>query len=160
MRSLFAGLIAGLVIYLLSRAVGETPKQQAGRNWIEFSAGYKLLGVIFFPLSAFVTYAATQASPNQKTLAGLIALIFWIGTLYLAYEILFISLSYDETFIYHKSPLRGSRQIPMRAVMEIKYSPVTQTFILITDSHGNISVSPMANGTIALLESISAQLQQ
>jgi hypothetical protein len=146
-------------VYLLSRTVRETPRQQVGRNWVEYSTGYKFLSGAFFPLSAFVTYAATQASPDQKTLAGLISLAFWLGTIYLAYEIFFVSLSYDESFIYQKSPLRGSRKIPMNAVTDIHYSPLTQAFRLITDSHGDISVSPMANGAKALLEAIAAQIQ-
>jgi hypothetical protein len=156
-RPVLAGLVAGVVVYLLSRTARETPRQQFGRNWVEYSTGYKFLSGAFFPLSAFVTYGATQASPDQKTLAGLIALAFWAGTLYLAYEICFVSLSYDDTFIYHQSPLRGSRKIPMNAVTDMQYSPLTQAFRLITDSHGDISVSPMANGAKALLEAIAAQ---
>ena len=105
-------------------------------------------------------WPATQASPNQKTLAGLIALAFWLGTLYLAYEIFFVSLSYDETFIYHRTPLRVSRQIPRRAITGMRYSPVTQVIMLQTDGYGDVSVSEYANGAQALIEAIASQLQE
>lgn len=157
MRSILAGLVAGVAAYLLSRTVRETPEQHAGRNWVEFSTGHRFLSGAFFPLSAFLTYAATQASSDQKTLAVLIALAFWVGTIYLAYELFFVSLSYDDTFIYHKSPLRGSRRVPMNAVIDIQYSPWTQAFTLKTDGDGEVTVSPMANGAKALLEAIAAQ---
>jgi len=157
MTPLIAGLAAGVIMYLVSRTVRETPKQHANRYWVEYGSAYKTLVVAFFPLSAFVTYGATQASASQKTLAGLIALCFWVGTVYLAYEMFFVLLSYDEAFIYHRSPLRGARKIPMTAVTGIQYSPVTQAFTLITDSHGSVSVSPMANGARALLEVMALQ---
>jgi hypothetical protein len=158
MRSVLAGLVAALVVYALSRSVRATPKQHAGRNWIEYSTGYKFLSGLFFPLSAFVTYAATQASPDQKALAGLIALAFWFGTLYLAYEISFVSLSYDEAFIYHRTPLRGSRQIPRTAVVGMSYSPLTQAIVLNTDGYGDVSISEYANGAQALIEAIEIQI--
>lgn len=160
LRPLFAGLVAALIVYALSRSVRETPKHHAGRNWVEYGAGYRLLSGAFFPLSAFVTYAATQASPDQKTLAGIIALCFWLGTLYLAYEMFFVSLSYDETFIYHRTPLRGSRQIPRSAVIGVQYSPATQAITLKTDTHGDVSISEYANGAQAIVESIASQLQE
>lgn len=159
LRPLFAGFVAALIIYALSRSVRAAPKH-AGRNWIEYSAGYKFLSGLFFPLSAFVTYAATQASPDQKALAGLIALAFWFGTLYLAYEIFFVSLSYDEVFIYHRTPLRGARQIPRSAVIGMSYSPLTQAIVLNTDGYGGVSISEFANGARALLEAVGAQLQE
>ena len=152
--------MAALLVYVLSRSVRETPKQHAGRNWIEYGIGYKLLSAVFFPLSAFVTYAATQASSDQKLLAGVIALVFWLGTLYLAYELLFVSLSYDETFIYHRTPLRGSRQIPRTAITGMLYSPFTQAIMLKTEGYGDISISEFANGARALLETVSSQLQK
>ena len=160
MRPVIAGLVAALIVYALSRSVRETPKQHAGRNWIEYGTGYKFLSGAFFPLSAFVTYAATRASPDQKTLAGIIALGFWLGTLYLAYEIFFVSLSYDDTFIYYKSLLRASRQIPRSAVISMQYSPVTQAIMLRTNGYGDVSISEYANGARALLESVGAQLQE
>lgn len=159
MGPVFAGLAAALIVYALSRSVRETPVHHAGRNWIAYSTGYKFLSGVFFPLSAFVTYAAAQASPDQKTLAGIIALCFWLGTLYLAYEIFFVSLSYDEVFIYHRTPLRGSRQIPRSAVIGMHYSPATQAITLKTDGYGDLSISEYANGARALLEAIGTQLQ-
>jgi hypothetical protein len=154
-----SGLVAALVVYVLSRFVRREPNRRGSRHWVEYGAAYKLLSAAFFPLSAFVTYAALQASPDQKTIAGLIAIGFWIGTMYLAYEFFFVNLSYDDDFIYHQTPLRGQREIPWNSLNDVRYSPTMQSFTLVTDGYGNISVSPFANGSQALIERVSKQIE-
>jgi hypothetical protein len=158
--SVVAGAVAGVVVYALSRMVRDTAAQRADRLWVEYGPAYKLLSAAFFPVSAFVTYAATQASADQLTLAGIIATAFWLGTLYLAYEIFFVSLSYDQTHIYHRTPLLRQRRIPWSAVTDVRYSPFTQAFTLTTDDLDTISVSPQANGARALIERAVAQLDR
>jgi hypothetical protein len=154
---ILSGLVAGLVVYLLSKTVRSDPQSRENRYWVEYGPGYKILAGVFFPLSAFVTYAALQASPDQTMLALVIAGCFWLGTLYLAYEFFFVHLSYDDEFIYHQTPLRRARKIPWRAVKHMRYSPLTQAFSLITDGYGRVTISPMADGSRALIERVSGQ---
>lgn len=156
---IISGLTAALVVYLLSKTVREGPKQRGSRNWVAYGPSYKILSVAFFPLSAFVAYAALQAAPDQKSLALVIAASFGAGTLYLAYEFFFVRLSYDDHFIYHWTPLRRQRQIPWSAVKDLHYSSLTQTFSLKTDGLGDISVSPFADGSLALVERARIQLE-
>ncbi len=153
---ILSGLAAALVVYLLARGVRPDAQLREGRQWVEYGTGYRVLSAALFPLSAFVTYAALHSSLDQRVLALLIAGLFWLGTVYLAYEIFFVQLSYDDQFIYHQSPLRGRRQIPWDAVIGIDYSRVVQAFMVQTDGHGMISVSPMADGSQALIERVSA----
>ncbi len=154
---ILSGLVAALVVYLLSRAVRGIGKQRGSRYWVEYNTGYKILSAAFFPLSTFVTYAALQASPDQKTLALVIALSFWLGTLYLAYEFFLVHLSYDDELIYHQTWRR--RRIPWSALKAVRYSPLTQAFTLKTDGYGDISISPMADGSHALIERANAQIE-
>jgi hypothetical protein len=158
LRPLVAGLVAAGVVYLLSKAVRREAAQRDGRQSVEYGRGYRLLAAVAFPLSAFVTFAALQASPDQIILALIIASLFWIGTLYLTYEFFFVNLSYDDLFIYHQTPLRGKRQIPWDAVTDVHYSAFTHAFTVTTDGYGNISVSPMADGSQAFIERVRAHV--
>ncbi len=157
---LLSGLVAAGVVYLLSATVRRESRQHQGRHWVEYGRGSRLLAAIAFPFSAFVTYAALQSSPDQRILALTIAALFWLGTLYLAYEFFFVHLSYDEQFIYHQSLLRGRRQIPWESVTSISYSPLTQAFTIKTADDGTVSVSPMANGSQAFVERVSKLVSQ
>jgi hypothetical protein len=154
-----SGLVAALVVYLLSNAVKGEPEQRGSRNWVEYGVGYKSLSLAFFPASAFVTYAALQASPDQKTLALIIAALFWAATLYLAYEFFFVHLSYNDEFVYHRTPLRGQRRIPWNAVNDVRYSAATQSFTLKTYGYGDVSISPYTNGSKALVQRARARLE-
>lgn len=157
---LLSGLAAGLIAYGLSKTVRGRTEQRAGRQWVEYGVAYKALGVAFFPLSAFVSFAASQASPDQAALAGLISCLFWLGTAYLAFEFFFVKLSYDDIRIYHWTPLwRRPRKIPWDAVVDVRYSPVAQTFTLVTDGYGTVAVSPLTNGHQALLDRAIAQIE-
>lgn len=156
---ILSGLAAALVVILLARRVRPTPAQ-AGERWlVGYGPVYKVLSAAFFPLSAFVTYAASQASPDQTTLAAVIAAGFWFMTLYLAYEMFLVHLSYDDAAVYHQSPLRGQRRIPWEAIIEVRYSPLTQVYTLRTEGYGSVSVSPLADGHQALLEQAHARQQ-
>jgi hypothetical protein len=155
---LLSGLIAALLVYLLSRSVRPTTAQHEGRRWVEFGPAYKLLVAAFFPLSAFVSYAASQASADQQTLAGLIALCFWLGTIYLAYGFYFVQINYDEDSIYQQSPLRGQRRIPWDAISAIDYSTATQSYTLKSEGYGDVSISPLADGCAALVEAARSRL--
>jgi predicted small integral membrane protein len=157
---LVSGLVAALVVYLLARSTRTDAPPQHGRYHVAYGRGYRLFAAVAFLMSAFVTYAALQSSPDQRTLALIIAVLFWLGTLYLAYEFFFVHLSYDEHFIYHASPLRGRRQIAWEAVTGIHYSAGTQSFTVTTNGYGNLSVSPMADGSRAFVERVSAWVNE
>jgi phosphate/sulfate permease len=158
-QPLIGGLVAALVVYLLSRTARQESREEHGRHWVEYGKGYRLFAAMAFPFSAFVTYAALQASPDQIILALVIAALFWVGTLYLAYEFFFVYLSYDDQYIYHQTPLRGRRQIPWEVVTGISYSAFTQAFTMTTNGYGNLSVSPMANGSQAFVERVSVWIE-
>lgn len=149
---IFAGLIAALVVYLLSTFVKDQPKKIGDRQYVTYSPALKILCAAFFPISAFVTYAALQASPDQAIIAGIMALLFWLGTLYVAYDFFFVRLSYDDSFLYHWSPLKRGRKVPWSAVKDVQYASGKQVFYLKTEGYGTISVAPFANGSRALVE--------
>ena len=159
LSSIISGVAAALVVYWLLTTVRGAPEQHGSRRRVAYGTAYKLLTAAFFPLSAFVLYAALQASPDQKTLALVIAGSFWLMTLYLAYEVFFVRLSYDDEFIYHQTPLRGQRHIPWQAVNGLGYSPLTQAFTLYTDGLGSVPFSPYADGHLALIEQAAAHLE-
>lgn len=98
---LLGGLVAALLVYLLSTTVRGESSQRQGRYTVEYGPAYKLMSIAFFPFSAFVLYAALRASDDQKALALTLSALFWVGTLYLAYEILFFCIRYDDEYIYH-----------------------------------------------------------
>jgi hypothetical protein len=144
---------------ICSHGLKAEPGQRGSRKWVEYGPAYKILSAAFFPLSAFVTYAALHASPDQQTIAGVIAAGFWLATLYLNYEFFFVRLSYDNDFIYHQTPLWGQRQIPWSSLNHLRYSPTTQAFTLKTDGCGDVSISPFADGSHAFIERVRAQLE-
>ncbi len=149
---IIAGLIAGLVVYLLSTFVKDQPEQIGTLHYVTYGPALKILSAAFFPISAFITYAALQASPDQVVLAAIIASLVWLGTLYVAYDFFFVRLSYDDEFIYHWTPIKRSRKIPWSAVKGVQYASFKQVFNLKTERYGTISVSPYADGCRALVE--------
>ncbi|MBZ0300721.1 MAG: hypothetical protein K8J31_13310 [Anaerolineae bacterium] len=150
--------MAALLVILLSRGVKRESLPRGSRQWVEYGLALKIVSAAFFPASAFVSYAAFQASPDQQVLALSIAAGFWAATIYLAYEFYFVRLSYDEDYIYHQTPLRRLRRIPWDAVKAVRYSPTTQAYTLKTAGHGDVSISPYADGHEAFIAQIHTRL--
>lgn len=150
------GPIAGAIGHILSNylewnAARRKARQRGNRQWVEYGPAWKILVAVFFTLSTFVTYAALQASTDQIRLALIIAAFFWFATMYVAYEVFFMHLSFDDEFIYDQTLLRRQRKIPWSAVKALRYSRIMTTYTLKTHGYGDVSISPYADGHQTLI---------
>lgn len=146
LRPIVSGLIGGLVAYILLRTTKAKARPVQGRRYLVYGWGIKVVTALFLPGSLFVAYAASQARPDQRALAVLIALLFVGGALYLAYEVFLVRLSFDEQNIYHDSPLAGHRTIPRAAIEEVGYSHLVQAYYLRAGGYGRVWFSAYMAG--------------
>jgi small-conductance mechanosensitive channel len=153
-RPVISGLVGALVVYLLFRLARPVARTEGDRKILEYGRGFRLLAVVFVPVSAFVAYAAAHARPSQSLVAALVALFFVLATAYLLYEAFYVKLGYDQRFIYHYTPLRGERRVPWESVTEAGYSPLFQAHYLATRTQGKIWFSPWLNGFPEFVEYI------
>jgi small-conductance mechanosensitive channel len=151
-RPIISGLVGALVVYLLFRLARPVARVEGDRKILEYGRAFRLLVVLFVPVSAFVAYGAAHARPSQALAATLVTLFFVLASAYLLYEVFLVKLGYDQRFIYSYTPLRGQRTVPWESVTEAGYSPLRQAHYLATRAHGTIWFSPWLNGMAEFIE--------
>jgi len=158
-RPLIAGLVAVVVVGLLTRTIARQPHEQEGWHVVGYGRGYRLLAALFVPFCVFVTFAALQASDTQRAIAAIVTTAFWAATVILFVEVYFTEIRYNMTEIRVKSVFKPVRVVAWDDIMGLGRFPRRQSYFLETRSGQNIWVSPLYNGAEALLKEAARQIR-
>lgn len=158
LRPLIAGLVAMIVVGLLTRSISQKPREREGWHIVGYGRGYRLLAVLFVPFCAFVTFTAIQASDDQRAIAAIVTTAFWAATVMLFAEVYFTEIRYNAAEIRVKSVFKRERIIAWDDIMGLGHAPRRQSYFLETRSGQNIWVSPLFDGTETLLREAARQL--
>lgn len=114
---------------------------------VYYGKGYKALSVMMGLFALFVTYAASQATEDQKIIAALVALFFVLGSAFLIYQAFFVYFSYDDTCLYFS---KKQRRVFWINLIEMGYMEFLDMNYLRFEDFGRIWISPYMQGIDAL----------
>ena len=145
-------VIVPLVFYWLSKSAQAESAMDARRRVVTYSKAFKVFVVLCWVASAAICILAgfTAKDADIKNVFALVGL-FTALILPLHLEVFGVLITWDETFIYTRSPWRKSRKIPISAVRSCDYWVNMQWYRIHTEGHGTIRLSPWAKGIPELL---------
>ncbi len=107
-----------------------------------------------------MVYAVSQSYKGQEIPAFLVATGFVLGTILLNYQVFWVKFSYDDEFVYYKSPLAGIKKEPWSNLVEVGYSKLLQADFIVIDGIGKIWCSNMLNGYGELGEFLEKKVKE
>jgi hypothetical protein len=138
-----------LLTWLATRAV-PVARLCNGRYIVEYRLAAKIAGWCFLAIGLFISYAAAQASADQRVLAACLGGTAFLIALYIFLEAHFVRIEFDDQFIYTFAPWRKRRVIPWTAVTG--YSAASGWYVLKTRGYGSIHLSPQLSGLATMRE--------
>jgi uncharacterized Tic20 family protein len=152
MSPFLTGVIVTLVLlWLLKSARAETTADE-GLRVVAYPRAFKVLVVLGWVVTAAMVVFVGVVAKDADFLP-LLAMFGLFATLILPLhlEVFGVLITWDETFIYTRSPWRKSRKIPLTAVRSCDYSASMMWYSVRTDGHGTIRLSQFAKGIPGLL---------
>jgi hypothetical protein len=107
---ILSGLAGGLFVWALVAFTKDEGKREDNIRHLHYGKPFKIFALLLVPFAAFVVYAVSQSYKGQEIPAFLVALGFIAGAIFFPYQVFFVSFSYDNEFVYYKSPLGGSKK--------------------------------------------------
>ena len=153
---IIGGIVAVLILNLLVSRASRKAMTVGDKKVLKYGSSVRVLGWILLLVCLFITYAASQASANQRVLAWCMGIGFLLmGSAFLL-EVYFVRIFFDGDYIYTFSPWRPSRKIPWVAISGHAFSDINKWHILKTNSFGEIRLSILLSG----LGSLSQELKK
>ena len=145
-------VIVPLVFSWLLKSAQTESAVDAGRRVVAYSKAFKVFVILSWVATAAfsILVGFTAKDADIKKVYALVGL-FTTLILPLHLEVFGVRITWDETFIYTRSPWRKSRKIPISAIRSCDYSVSMQWYRIHTQGHGTIRLSPWAKGTPELL---------
>ncbi len=149
--ALTAAIVPIVLGWLLKSAQAES-LANAGQRVVAYPKAMRVFVVLGWiatvGIAIFAGFTAKNADiKNAAAIVGLfIALI-----LPLHLEVFGVLITWDDSFIYTRSPWRKARKIPFSAVRSCDYSNAMQWYRIHTDGHGTIRLHQLARGIPELL---------
>lgn len=159
-RPILSGLAAALVVWLMVALTKRESKREGRVRHLSYGKPFKVFSALLVPFAAFVVYAASHSAEGQEVPAFLVAASFTAAAIFLPYQAFFVEFSYDDDFIYYKSPLSGAKQAPWHNLVEVGYSRFLQADYLVVEDIGKIWCSNMLNGYAELGEFLEEKVRE
>lgn len=158
LRSLLAGLVAALVVGLLvGFSARQAPRKAKGVRLLTWSAGMRWGTLLMLPVSLAIAWMATQAKPDQKVTATIVASCFVLGAIYLAYCVFLYRVWWTKEGIGSWHMLGGSRFVRWEDMEEARYVESLQAFY-VKGGGKRVWYSPMHGGISHLQRYIKSRL--
>lgn len=159
-RPILSGLAGGLLVLALVAFTKHEGKHDGNIRHLDYGKPFKILAFLVIPFAAFVVYLVSQSYKGQEIPACLVAAIFVAGAIFLPYQAFFVKFSYDDEFVYYKSPLKGTKKVPWSNLLEVGYSKLLQSDFIVIDGIGKIWCSNMLNGYGELCEFLENKVEE
>ncbi|AMX03007.1 hypothetical protein [Microbulbifer thermotolerans] len=159
-RPILSGLAGGLFVWALVAFTKDQGKHEGSIRHLHYGKPFKIFALLLIPFSVFVVYAVSQSYKGQEIPAFLVALGFVSGAIFFPYQAFFVRFSYDDEFVYYKSPLVGTKKEPWGNLIDVGYSKLLQADFIVVDGIGKIWCSNMLNGYGELGEFLEKKVQE
>ncbi|MFC6633001.1 hypothetical protein [Microbulbifer taiwanensis] len=145
-RPVLSGLVACLIVWAMVAYAKSECRREGDIRHLRYGVPFKIFAALIIPFSAFVVYGVSQSYKGQEIPAFLVAAGFAAGSVFFPYQAFLVRFSYDDRFIYYRSPLVGSKKVPWDKLLEVGYSRILQADYIIVDGIGKIWCSSMLDG--------------
>lgn len=159
-RPILSGLAGGLFVWALVALTKDQAKREGNIRHLHYGKPFKIFSLLLIPFAVFVVYAVSQSYKGQEIPAFLVALGFVSGAVFFPYQAFFVKFSYDNEFVYYKSPLAGANKEPWNNLIDVGYSKLLQADFIVVDGIGKIWCSNMLNGYGELGEFLEKKVQE
>jgi hypothetical protein len=160
-RPIISGLAGGIVVWLLYKyVINREITQGAGLGVVQYGTGMKLTMLALFLVIGFIDYAALHAREDQRHIAYSLAFLFTASLIYVAIEVFFVTIAFDDDALKLASPWRATRKILWRNLEDYRWSNAAQWHVFYTQNDGKIRVSPYMIGTNEFMEKAFAVLKE
>lgn len=159
-RPILSGLAGGLFVWALVAFTKDQGKREGSIRHLHYGKPFKIFALLLIPFAAFVVYAVSHSYKGQEIPAFLVALGFVSGAIFFPYQAFFVRFSYDDEFVYYKSPLVGTKKEPWNNLLDVGYSKLLQADFIVVDGIGKIWCSNMLNGYGELGEFLEKKIQE
>ena len=159
MTSIIAGLVAALFVWALQILANRgRPARAKGYRELRWPIGIRILALLMLPFAGFIVFAASQARPDQATIAAVVAACFVLGSVYLAACVFLTRVWWTFEGIGMEVPFVRRRFVRWDDVEEGGYSAGLQAYYI--RGHGTrIWYSPMQSGIDQLHRFIGRKLK-
>ncbi len=152
-------LIGGVVVVVLFFIVQSTRNESvkfAESKTVAYSKAMRVVVICIWLLVVAILALAIGVMLQHGDLTAAAALLgsFAALNLILHLEVFGVSITWDETNIYTRSPWRKQRTIPFSAVEFCDYSPIWQWYRVHTKGHGIIRVHQYMRGMHKFLRAL------
>lgn len=145
--TLLSGIFGALGVAVLLATVSKNARRKDGLNIFEYGIALKIFALLSLILPVFLSAFAVQKTKlDELHLACIAIAITTAMSIASILELFFVKISYDDKFIYTKSPWRKSRAIPIDDVLSVDYSELASWHVLKTNKHGYIRIHTGLNG--------------
>ncbi len=159
-RPILCGLAGGFFVWLLIRMTKEKSERDGNLRILTYGKSFKFFSALSVLFTSFVVYAVSQSYKGQELAAFLVATGFIACSFFLSYQAFFIKFSYDEQFIYYKSPFVGSKKAPWENLVDVGHSSLIQSDYITVEGIGKIWCSSMLNGYIEFVEFLEMKIEE
>ncbi len=143
---LVSGLGGAFFVWLLVAGTKEKAVGKGKMRYLSYGRGFKAFALLLIPFAAFVVWLMMINVRGQEFMAFLVASGFVAGAIFFAYQAFWVKFSYDDSFVYYKSPLAGDNKVSWSCLSDIGYDWFLQTDYIVVDGIGKIYCSNMMNG--------------
>ena len=159
-RPIISGLLGALFVFVLVLFTKDKSKREGNIRHLHYGKSFKIFSLLLIPISAFILYAVSQSHKGQEIAAFLVATGFVLCSIFLPYQAFFVSFSYDEEFVYYKSPWVGFKKVPWSNLKKKGYSIFLQSDFTLVDGIRRIWLSNMLNGYTELCGFLEKNLEK
>ena len=159
-RPILSGLAGGLFVWALVAFTKDEGKREGSIRKPHYGKPFKIFAMLLIPFAGFVVYAVSQSYKGQELPAFLVATGFVAAAIFFSYQAFFVKFSYDDEFVYYKSPLAGAKKEPWSNLLDVGYSKLLQADFIVVDGIGKIWCSNMLNGYGELGEFLEKKVQE
>jgi len=159
-RPILSGLAGGLFVWALVAFTKNEGKREGSIRKLHYGKSFKIFAMLLIPFAGFVVYAVSQSYKGQELPAFLVATGFVAAAIFFPYQAFFVKFSYDDEFVYYKSPLAGAKKEPWSNLLDVGYSKSLQADFIVVDGIGKIWCSNMLNGYDELGEFLEKKVQE
>src|SRR5690606_35781513 len=159
-RPILSGLAGGLFVWALVAFTKDQGKREGSIRHLPSEQRFKAVTFVRSPFAVFVFYAVSHSYRGQEIPAFLVALGFVAGAIFFPYQAFLVRFSYDDEFVYYKSPLAGAKKEPWSNLLDVGYSKLLQADFIVVDGIGKIWCSNMLNGYGELGEFLEEKVQE
>lgn len=151
-RPIISGLVGALFVLVLILFTKDKSRREGNTRHLHYGKPFKIFSLLLIPTSVFIVYAVSQSYKGQEIAAFLVATGFVLCSIFLPYQAFFVSFSYDDEFVYYKSPWIGFKKVPWSNLKKKGYSIFLQSDFILVDGIGRIWLSNMLDGYTELCE--------